>query len=938
MALGDLTILTVVFEFLPPLIVTFVYLLFFGKRKSRLIESFIVLMYIKTIAWFLLTIARLQLSYPSGFNPVVDTLGLSWLLLTDMIFQFFVSLQEYLIWIMMAFIAVIFGMIVLAAKLTLQEPLKMRFKNLIQTITKKEPESDGYSGLSDRLDHITFEGLEANPLDPEVQATVWRQAWKDYVIIGLATLVPSISVYIGSLDSFIAITLHPENYVEPSNYYYGILIFLTWIYRFGYPASNRIAKAAGLHLGQYDLGAEMMRGVLGWFFRLNILLTMYFLVSQAIAVIVLQVPNAISIIIEYYSLGLTLAVPPILFAVIVLPYAEHFSAIFYKRVFDSITMARTKIQQSDKKAVVKNAVAGLGTGLAVCLAFIGAVFASTLHYATESYQVYGLFSDNHFLLFPGSVDDVVSYILDQIATPTSLYPGASVPSNNISLIAPTTWTLLMLGIPFAAMILIGVLGYFVRGKNKGGSEIFALIAGVTVAIITYTILPDMDYILIVASTPAVYAGEIFNRLRPVPVLPGADEWLWRYAYQYIVNLPVYIFTALFILYFFENRDKWRDTTGEVSSPLLNVERRDIIESVIMFFGGLVVSILGILLMTYILQNPSEVGNLLQFLIAKIGNPDGLEGVLPPLVDRNSLLDPAGWFVIYAEHNLVRVLLMLIVGPVFWSAVLWFVSAKKTKSESNLGAASIVALFYMTAATIFLTQYAAMTGQFNPYDSRWGFTAYLGVYSLIIFGIPVLILLGFILVRHLLGRGTGAWWFPIFIFVFAIEYFVYDDQFTLIALIALPAIIAPVYRFLYRKADDVRSEDFRITYIRFSLMAVAIAEVLSTALTVGGIAIINLTWGGNIIDFLANIIPHAIIEIPIFLLAAALSIRVAKGLSKTVQSREWSLLPAQTRALLGDRRTWRTFALIAFFLIISAIIEAYVTPIVWQYATMMFPPG
>jgi uncharacterized membrane protein SpoIIM required for sporulation len=937
MALEDLTILTIVFEFVPPLIVTFVYLLFFGKRKSKLIESFVILMYVKTVTWFLLTIARVQLSYSFGFDAAVDTSTLSWLLLTDMLFQFFVSLQEYLIWIMMAFIAVLFGMLVLAAKLTLQDPLKMRFKNLIRKIIKREPESDGYSGLSDRLDHITFQGIEVNPLDPEIQAKAWRQAWKDYVIIGLATLVPSISVYVGSLDSFITLKTDPANYIEPSNYYLGVLIFLTWIYRFGYPASNRIAKAAGIHLGQRDLGAEMMRGVLGWFFRLNILLTLYFFIQQAIAVIVREVTNAISLIIEYYTLGLILAAPPIIFAVIVLPYAEDFSAVFYKRVFDGFAMARTKIQQSDKKAAAKNAIAGLGTGLAVSFAFIGAVFASTLNYATESFLAFGLFSDNHFLLFPGSVDDVVSYILDQIITPTSLYPGASVPRNNMSLIAPTTWTLLMLAIPFAAMILIGVLGYFVRGKNKGGSEIFALIAGVTVAVLTYNILPNMDYILGVSATPASYAGELFNRLRPVPYLPTEDDLIWRYASQYIVNLPVYVFTALFILYFFEFRHKWKDTTGEISSPLLNVERRDVIDSAIMFFGGLVVAIFGVFLLTYILQNPVEVRSLLEALIAKIGNPDGLEGVLPPIVTRNSLLDPAGWFIIYGEHNIVRILLMLIVGPVFWSAILWFVGAKKTKSESNLGLASVVALVCMTAATILFTQYGAMIGLFNRNDPRWGFTTYLGVYSLIIFGLPVLILLGFILVRHLQGKGTGAWWFPIFIFVFAIEYFVYDDQFTLIALIILPAIIAPVYRALYRKADDMRSEGSLITYIRFSLMAVAIAEVLSTALTVGGIAIINLTWGGNVVVYLADIIPHAIIEIPIFLLAAALSIRVAKGLSKTVQLKDWSLLPTQTRALLGDERTWRTFALIAFFLIISAIIEAYVTPIVWQYA-MMFLSG
>jgi hypothetical protein len=934
MYLENLTILTIVFEFVPPLIVSFIYLLFFGKRRSKIIESFIILMYVKTVTWFLLAIIIQPISVSAGFDVVVDTSTLSWLLITDMLFQFFVSLQEYLSWIMVSFVAVLFGMLVLAVKLYFQDPLKMIFKNLIKRIVGREPESDGYSGFRDRLNNITFEGVDTNPLDPEVQEKAWRQAWKDYIIIGLATLIPSITVYVGSLQNYIYLNTSDPRFVKIDYYFLNVAVFLTWIYRFGYPASNRIAKAVGLRLGQRDLGGEMMHGVLGWFFRLNILLSLYFLVSQAFTVLSSDVSDAASFIVPYYGLGLLLAAPPIIFAVIVLPYAEDFSAIFYKRVFDGLEGARSRIQQSNKKAALKNMLLGFGNGVIVVGAFVGAVFASTLNYATQSFFGYGLFSDNRFLIFPGSVDDVASYILEHIETPLIFYPGASVPRDNISLIAPATWALLMLAIPFAAMILIGVLGYFVRGKRKGGFETFALIAGVTVAVVTYYILPNLDYILGVSVTPALYAGEVFNRLRPVPIIPGEADLLWRYASQYIVNLSLYVFTALFILYFFEYRNKWRETTGDKSSPLLHVEKQDVFDSALMFVGGLVISIFGVWIISYILQNPSFVVDLLNGLLIKIGNPDGLEGVLPPNVPPLSLLNPGGWFLIIAEHNIIRTLLMLVVGPVFWSAVLWFVGAKKTASESNMGRASVIGLVIMVAASFILTLFAAMNGVFNPYDPVWGFTTYLGLSSLIVFGIPVLIIIGFIALRHVQGKGIGAWWFPLFIFIFAIEYFVYDDQFTLIAIIVLPVLIAGAYRLFYSKRDDVQSEDFLVTYVRFSLMSVAIAEVLSTALTVGGIAIIDLTWGGNTWEFLASILPHAIIEIPIFLLAAALSIRVAKGLSKTVQSEDWTLLPTQTRALLGDERTWRTFALIVFFLIIAAIIEAYVTPIVVQYVQFL----
>ena len=184
-----------------------------------------------------------------------------------------------------------------------------------------------------------------------------------------------------------------------------------------------------------------------------------------------------------------------------------------------------------------------------------------------------------------------------------------------------------------------------------------------------------------------------------------------------------------------------------------------------------------------------------------------------------------------------------------------------------------------------------------------------------------------LVRSRGGRGTGAWWFPLFIVIFAMEYFVYDDQFTLIALIVLPLFLAAGYKAIGKG----KGEDFIITFIKFSLMSLAIAEVLSTALTLGGIALIELSWGISIWEFLARILPHAIIEIPTFLVAAAASIRIAKNLWPTIEAEDWESVPTKTRALLGDERTWRTYVLIVFFLAIAALIEAFVTPIVFWMA-------
>ena len=116
------------------------------------------------------------------------------------------------------------------------------------------------------------------------------------------------------------------------------------------------------------------------------------------------------------------------------------------------------------------------------------------------------------------------------------------------------------------------------------------------------------------------------------------------------------------------------------------------------------------------------------------------------------------------------------------------------------------------------------------------------------------------------------------------------------------------------------------------MSLAISEVLSTALTLGGIAVIEIQFFGiSPLEFLARILPHAIIEIPTFLVAAGAAIRIAKDLWPTIEAEDWESVPSKTRALLGDERTWRTYVLIVFFLVIAALIEAFVTPIVFWMA-------
>ncbi|MCF2138311.1 MAG: stage II sporulation protein M [Candidatus Thorarchaeota archaeon] len=894
--MADLNLITIAFEFVPPLVVTLAYLLFFRGRRNRFVEAFIALLYFKTVTFFLFALSYQSVYQIAGFDPHVDLSTLYWLFIAEFLFQFAYGLQEFLTWIMISFFAVLFGMLVLALKMALQDPLKMKFSNIIKRLVGKEPVSDGYSGFRDRLNHLTFEGVPENPLNPDVQKQAWSSAWKDYLIIGLATLLPSIPAYVGTLPSYIAQHLNPALH-GPDAYILCVLIFLTWIYRFGYPASNRIAKGAGLKLGDRDIGSEMMRGVLGWFFRLNILLTFVFFILDAIHAVA---TNTIGYLVNYYIDGVRQAFPPIVFAIIMLPLVERFSVILYKNTFESLNNAGSKIREMNIRRSIMNLVASLGTGGLMALAFVGAILGVTLHTAASALGI--------LVMYPRDI----AYQMNSILTSAA---------NNVVTITPGFWVLLILSITLGIMILTGVVGHYVRDRFNGGMESFALVAGFVVSVVSYFMLPGLDYQIGPVVTNVEFGGVLFNRLRPILVIPtgGPEQMLYRLAYEFIVNVPIFISAALFVMYYFEYRERWREESGEERGPLLSVHAVDVIDAVKMFVFGIIGSVIGVFILSF-LMDPGTLGSMIDSLIIEIGLPDGLELILSWNVSL---------FLILAEHNLVRTLLMLVIGPVFWSLVLWFIAVQKQSSEKRIGQIAVVLAVIGTIAAFFWTNYDLANGVvfFGPYPAELGARA--GIILGSLFGLYALI--------GLFNLGTkgslGGWWFPPLLTLFFIEYFVYDDQFTLIALIILPMIIAGFYRLIYANREEVKSEDFLITYIRFSLMSLAIAEVLSTALWLAGIGALNAMYGDPV-RFFVQTFPHGVIEIPAFLFTAAASIRIARDLAPSVQAERWDEIPSKTKSLLTDGRLWRTYLFILFFLLIAAMIEAYITPLVEM---MMYPP-
>ncbi len=887
--MADLTFFTIIISFLPALVVTLFYTLLFGERRNHFIEAFIALMYINTIGFVLLSILLNPVQVNLQFGPNVGTSDFLSVLVTDFIFQIGNNLQTFFFWILVSFVAVLFGQLVLMVKLALQDPLKMRFSNLILRLVGKEPESDGYAGFHDRLDHITFEGVEPQPLNPEVVQRAWKSSWKDYLIIGLATIVPSIGFYINPPSSL---------------YAYGILVFATWIYRFGYPASNRIAKGAGIMLGDRDVGAEMMRGVLGWFFRLNLVLSAVLIGYDFIAKFLTV---GIAGFVYQYSIGLALAAVPIAYAIVMLPLVEDFSKGLYKRVFESITNARTGIRSANWKGMLKTIGASGIASLLVIGGFLATVFGVCLNYAANEL---GSIS----LIYPGQVDDSVLY---------EVFAGTS----NAQLLRPIVWGLMMLVIPMAMMLLLGILGYYIKGLVTEKNEGFAVFSGFFVSTAIWFLLPNMDYVLNVLVTPVQYGGVFFYRLRPFMDIPTADQFWVRFISQFLISVPMYISVVLFITYYFHYKKTWELATGVDSQPLVHVTRSDIWDTVVLFIAGILGSMLGVIVLSAFLA-PYDLYSVMYSLVTEIGNPNGLELVLSASV---------GGFAIIAEHNIVRTFLMLVAGPLLWMVVLWFVAVKqKSVTDRRVGLSALAFIFVTGVASIIWTYADMAAGVFIPASDvypnswPWTFAAQLGLRAGILYSILFGVYALLYLVNRYVRSSEGAWWLPPIAVFFALEYFVYDDQFTIIAVVILPMILAAFYKIGWAKTSEDKQEDFLLVYLRFGLMSLSIAEVLSTALWVAGLGTALALLGYDAFAYVINLLPHAIVEIPTFLFAAAVSIRIARDLGGHIRNEDWDGYVAETRSLLADRKIWRTYVFIIFFLLIAALIEVHISGYVAQY--------
>ncbi len=657
--------ITLLWDLLPFISLAILYGLLFRKQRNRYVEAFLLIMVIDVILKDLLYFISPNFIFRgSNGNPDYPDSGNSlstlwWLFVINFMYQFNTAMQEFWYWIMISFFSAIFGILLIFLRITLIMPLQTFGKNILNRIRRRPLEKLEYPKMRDRFRNLSVDTGSESPYDPEVVEKTFSESWRDYLIIGLVTLLPT------ALFGYNLITSGTNIYVL------NALIFAIFIYRFGYPAANRLAKGANVRVGSRNIGEEMMKGTTGIFFKFNITITILS------AIIIPFISGAVG---TGYFINLMFAVldfvRPILFAIILLPLIEPYSKKFFEKLLKFSMNFKTYVRGAFSIGAIKSLIVAFIAGTATFL--IAFVTMASLTLTLTSAHI--LIPDNTFM--------------------NNLVNALKTPDFFMSHLPQYIWVVGIVFILLVLKLLLGVIGYKFSDIFKVRKEILALLTGLSTMAGLMILTPDIDFFLTTYWSLINYMGTTFQYVRiTIELAPKGPEYMVsRMLMAIIVDGSIWTFTALFIMYYLYYRKQWAIQTGKIESAFLNLTRKEVYTILKVALFAVIVTALFVIPMSYL--SIAETNTLINWILYEIAMPEGLEALL--------MFSP---FVIIFEHNSIRSLLMIFIGPVMWATIfqMYLMYSKKNPEVSN-NRRNI--MWFIGTIIILILEYFAYDDQFT----------------------------------------------------------------------------------------------------------------------------------------------------------------------------------------------------------------------------------
>ncbi len=657
--------ITLLWDLLPFISIAVLYVILFRKQRNRYIEAFLLIMLINVILKDLLYFISPNLMF-RGINGTPDYSDsgnnistLWWLFIINFMYQFNSAFQEFWYWVMISFFSAVFGVLLIFLRITLIMPLQTFGKNILNRIRRRPLEKLEFPKVRDRFHNLSVDTGTESPYDPQVIEQTFNESWKDYLIIGLATLLPT------TIFGYNLLTSGTNIYVL------NALIFAIFIYRFGYPAANRLAKGANVRVGTRNIGEEMMQGTTGIFFKFNIFIT----ILSAVIIPIVSGSAGIGYLISLFFALLDF-IRPILFAIILLPLVEPYA----KKFFEKLLKFAMNVKTYSKGAVSASAIKTLVTS------FVAGAITFMIAFVTISAVTLTLTSAH--ILIPDST--FMSNLVTSLNTSDFF----------MSHLPQFIWVVSVVFILLALKLLLGIIGYKMSDIFKVRKELLALLTGLSTMAGLMILIPEIDFFLTSYWSLMDYMGTTFQYIRlTINLAPQGPEYLVpKMLMTIIVDGSIWTFTALFLMYYLYYRKQWAIQTGKLESAFLNITRNEVYTIVKVAFLAIILTAAFIIPMCFI--SLAETNTLVNWILYEIAMPEGLEALLT--------FSP---FVIIFEHNSIRSLLMIFIGPVVWATIfqLYVIYTKKHEEMPNF---KRNLLWLISTIIVLIVEYFAYDDQFT----------------------------------------------------------------------------------------------------------------------------------------------------------------------------------------------------------------------------------
>ncbi|NHI94886.1 MAG: hypothetical protein EAX96_20525 [Candidatus Lokiarchaeota archaeon] len=159
-------------------------------------------------------------------------------------------------------------------------------------------------------------------------------------------------------------------------------------------------------------------------------------------------------------------------------------------------------------------------------------------------------------------------------------------------------------------------------------------------------------------------------------------------------------------------------------------------------------------------------------------------------------------------------------------------------------------------------------------------------------------------------------------IFIVEYFLFDDQFTISALIILPLIFGGIIWLIRRIRKQNNNESFINTFLKISIYSIFVAELLTFVFHVANYFVFVPAPFTTTTEWFTTVAPHLFIELIAIMMGTAIGYFIAVDMRQALDEEGIDGFLDEGEAILSNKKIWKAVLITLVVFVIGGLVEAY----------------